>query len=64
MPQHDIYDDSCFIAAIEKIGKSSAPEIAAKVGCNARIATIRLKRLVAKEKVKSEKISGRWVFWI
>ena len=64
MPQHDIYDDSCFIAAIEKLGKASAPEIAEKVGCNARIATIRLKRLVAEEKAKSEKISGRWQFWI
>lgn len=64
MPQHDIYDDSCFIAAIKKLGKASAPEIAVKVGCNARIATIRLKRLVVKKKVKSEKISGRWQFWL
>jgi len=64
MPQHDIYDDSCFIAAIEKLGKASAPEIALKVGCNARIATIRLKRLVAEEQIQSEKVSGRWVFWL
>lgn len=64
MPQHDIYDDSCFIAAIEKLGKASAPEIAERVGCNARIATIRLKRLVAEESVKSKMVSGRWQFWI
>ena len=64
MPQHDIYDDSCFIAAIEKLGKASAPEIAEQVGCNARVATIRLTRLLAEKRVSGEKVSGRWRFWL
>ena len=64
MSHHDIYDDSCFIAAIEKLGRASAGEIAEQVGCNARIATIRLKRLVAKESIKSKMVSGRWQFWL
>lgn len=64
MPQHDIYDDSCFIAALKDKGRLSATQIAEKVGCNARIATIRLKRLVAEKQIKSEMISGRWQFWV
>lgn len=64
MPQHNIYDDSRFIAAIEKLGRAPAGEIAEQVGCNARIATIRLKRLVAEESVQSKMVSGRWQFWV
>lgn len=64
MPQHNIYDDSCFIAAIKKLGVASAGEIAERVGCNTRIATNRVKRLVTEDKVKSKKVSGRWQFWL
>ncbi len=63
MPQHNIYNDDDFITAIKDEGKLSAAQIAKKVGCNSRIATIRLKRLVAENMINSEMVSGRWQFW-
>ena len=64
MPINDTYPDSIFKEAVINLTRASAPEIASMVGCNARIATIRLKRLVAEGNIKSEKISGRWQFWV
>lgn len=57
------YPDSAFFKAIGSIGNASAAEIAEIVGCNARVATIRLKRLVTENRIKSKKVSGRWIFW-
>lgn len=63
MPINDIYPDSLFIEAVTRLNRASAPEIAEEVGCNARIATIRLKRLESENLIKSKKVSGRWQFW-
>lgn len=63
MPLNDVYPDSLFIEAVTHLDRASAPEIAEEVGCNARIATIRLKRLVAENQISSMKVSGRWQFW-
>ena len=57
------YPDSLFIQAVDGIGNASAAEIADYVGCNARVATIRLKRLVVENQLQSKKVSGRWIFW-
>lgn len=58
------YTDSSFIAAIVNLHRSSASDIAEAVGCNKRVATIRLSRLVTEGRIKSKKVSGRWVFWV
>ena len=63
MPVNDVYPDSIFMDAVVTDRRLSAPEIADVVGCNARIATIRLKRLAAAGKIESVKVSGRWMFW-
>jgi len=57
------YPDSQFIAAVLNLNRSSASDVAEAVGCNPRVATIRLKRLVVENKINSSKVSGRWVFW-
>lgn len=64
MPKCDTYPDKQFIESIESLERASAGEIAELVGCNARVATLRLKRLVANDKVKSKLVSGRWQFWL
>jgi len=57
------YPDSQFIEAVSMLHRATASEIAARVGCNARVATIRLKRLVAEGVINSSRVSGRWIFW-
>ena len=58
------YPDSLFIQAVESLRTAMAAEVAEYVGCNPRVATIRLKRLVVENRVQSKKVSGRWMFWI
>lgn len=62
MPNEKIYPDQSFIDAI--ITQASAADVAEIVGCNARVATLRLKVLVESNKINGNKRRGRWVFWV
>jgi len=61
MPNKKTYSDQAFIDAITT--QSSSADVADVIGCNARVATIRLKLLVASGDIHGDIRRGRWVFW-
>ncbi|WP_129116722.1 helix-turn-helix domain-containing protein [Halegenticoccus tardaugens] len=58
----DTYDDSAFVAAVQKLDGASTTEVAERIGCDRRTAYLRLKALEEEGRLGSRKI-GNALLW-